>query len=195
MTDIIQVVRQFTEAVGCTTDQFNVRQTALYIGLQLEEMTEKLEALEWGGINHTGGDFTTLIIRLKQASLMFKSGELDVAIHGADRAAMLDADIDLAWVTIGSALSQGADVEGAAGEVARANLSKLVECDVCWDGNAAEGVSTLKNPNAKHVSCTKCNGTGLSAIKDANGKVKKPDGWTSPNIEPFVCKEKDSEHG
>lgn len=180
MTDIIQAVRQFTEAVGCTTDQFNVRQTALYIGLQLEEMTEKLEALEWGGINHTGGDFTTLIIRLKQASLMFKSGELDVAIHGADRAAMLDADIDLAWVTIGSALSQGADVEGAAGEVARANMDKLHLCH-CED--------------ADFTPCKKCRDTGRYALKDENGKVKKPGGWVAPNIEPFACKEKDSAHG
>lgn len=39
-------VRRFTEAVGCTTDRFNVRQTALYIGLQLEEMAEKLEAMD-----------------------------------------------------------------------------------------------------------------------------------------------------
>ena len=182
MTDIIKVVRQFTEAVGCTTDQFNVRQTALYIGLQLEEMTEKLEALEWGGINHTGGDFTTLIIRLKQASLMFKSGELDVAIHGADRSAMLDADIDLAWVTIGSALSQGADIEGAAGEVARANLAKLVTCNSCNGAGWYAGETCSAH-------CTSCNGTGAVAIKDANGKVKKPDGWAAPNIEPFVCQE------
>lgn len=118
-------VSRFTEAVGCTTDRFNVRQTAMYIGLQLEEMSEKLEALGWEGIKHTGGSFTDMIIAMRRASHQFKCGEMDVAIEDADREAMLDADIDLAWVTVGSALSQGADVLGAMREVARANLDKI----------------------------------------------------------------------
>ncbi len=175
MTDIIKVVRQFTKAVGCTTDHYNVRQTALYIGLQLEEMAEKLEAC-------LGAD-SLLTISLNEASARFKAGDFDHRVEAADRAAMLDADIDLAWVTIGSALSQGADVEGAAGEVARANLGKLVGCNECH--------STDKELVAGRTVCDAflCKGTGLVAIKDDNGKVKKPDGWTAPNIEPFVCKE------
>lgn len=181
MTDIIKAVRQFTEAVGCTTDQFNVRQTALYIGLQLEEMAEKLEAMP----HDKGGELWTTIYWLKTMSQKFKEGVADEQVARSDRAAMLDADIDLAWVTIGSALSQGADVEGAAGEVARANLSKLVKCPDCG-GN---GFITLGHaPDDYWQEQCDC-GTGLIAIKDSNGKVKKPDGWTSPNIEPFVCKE------
>lgn len=111
-------VRRFTEAVGCTTDRFNVRQTALYIGLQLEEMAEKLEAIGYAG--------DALLVRLmKGTSEQFKSGSFDQLVETGDREAMLDADIDLAWVTIGSALSQGADVLGAMREVARANLDKI----------------------------------------------------------------------
>lgn len=180
MTDIIQAVRQFTEAVGCTTDQFNVRQTSLYIGLQLEEMKEKLEALGWNNVRHSGGFYTDLMAALHKASCEFKDGTMDVAVEEAGRAAMLDADIDLAWVTIGSALSQGADVEGAAGEVARANMDKLHLCH-CED--------------ADFTPCKKCRDTGRYALKDENGKVKKPGGWVAPNIEPFACKEKDSAHG
>lgn len=112
-------VRRFTEAVGCTTDRFNVRQTALYIGLQLEEMAEKLEAIGYAG--------DALLVRLmKGTSSQFKSGSFDQLVETCgDREAMLDADIDLAWVTIGSALSQGADVLGAMREVARANHDKI----------------------------------------------------------------------
>lgn len=108
-------VRRFTEAVGCTTDRFNVRQTALYIGLQLEELGEKLDACGLGfhaAHLHALGD-------------MFKEGVFDEGVGRVERAALLDADIDLAWVTIGSALSQGADVLGAMREVARANLDKI----------------------------------------------------------------------
>lgn len=170
MTDIIEKVRQFTEAVGCTTNHYNVRQTALYIGLQLEEMAEKLEAMGFRADE------------MREYSAQFKSGEYDSLVERADRAFMLDADIDLAWVTIGSAFSQGADVEGAAGEVARANLSKLVRCKCTnkWP---------LNFDGAQDKDCTECNGRGLVAIKDENGKVKKPEGWMAPNIEPFVCKE------
>jgi len=110
-------VRRFTEAVGCTTDRFNVRQTALYIGLQLEEMAEKLEAF---GL--TGATFE----HLRQLSKDMKEGKHDDRLTNfGDREALLDADVDLAWVTIGSALSQGADVIGAMREVARANLDKI----------------------------------------------------------------------
>lgn len=182
MTDIIQAVRQFTEAVGCTTDRFNVRQTALYIGLQLEEMAEKLEALDIDACAHDENLIQALGY-LQHASQDFKNGILDSAVRNADRAAMLDADVDLAWVTIGSALSQGADVEGAAGEVARANLSKLEECCHCGGTGEISG----EYPG---MPCPACGGTGLVAIKDENGKVKKPEGWTPPNIEPFVCKAK-----
>ena len=42
---VVADVTKFTQIAGCTTDQFNVRQTALYIGLQLEEMAEKLEEI------------------------------------------------------------------------------------------------------------------------------------------------------
>lgn len=161
-------VRQFTEAVGCTTDRFNVRQTALYIGLQLEEMAEKLEAC---GLN-------SVAEQIQVVGHTFKAGSLDEQVAKADRAAMLDADIDLAWVTIGSALSQGADVLGACGEVARANLDKLVSCDEQHLG--------IDRPLA---DCPKCSGRLAYAVKDANGKVTKPEGWRAPDITPFVCKD------
>ena len=121
-------VTRFTQAVGCTTDQFNVRQTALYIGLQLEEMAEKLEAF---GL--TGATFEHLRLLSKD----MKEGKHDDRLANfGDREALLDADVDLAWVTIGSALSQGADVLGAMKEVARANLDKIgPDGSVIKDGN------------------------------------------------------------
>lgn len=161
-------VRLFTEAVGCTTDRFNVRQTALYIGLQLEEMAEKLEACLQAD--------TLFTKEMYNLSGMFKAGHMDHRVAASNRAAMLDADIDLAWVTIGSALSQGADVLGACGEVARANLAKLVSCD-----QRHLGQDRLLS------DCPKCGGHLLYAVKDANGKVMKPAGWRAPDLTPFVC--------
>jgi len=175
-------VRLFTEAVGCTTDRFNVRQTALYFGLQAEELCEKVQALveavdQMESIELSA--FAPLIhLRdvLHDVSNGAKAGAFDKFVEHADRAAMLDADIDLAWVTIGSALSQGADVDGACREVARANLAKLVPCDEQHLGI-----------NRPLTDCPKCGGKLLYAVKDANGKVTKPAGWTAPDITPFVC--------
>ena len=100
--------------------KFDARQVALYIGLQLEEMAEKLEAC--------GFAFSSPVVRmLNDTSSSFKHGMFDKMVAHANKEGILDADIDLAWVTIGSALSQGADVQGAAEEVSRANLAKFPE--------------------------------------------------------------------
>lgn len=165
-------VRLFTEAVGCTVDRFNVRQTALYIGLQLEEMAEKLDAV----FPQFVGEL--VLSEIRALSSAFKCGALDAHVENADRAAMLDADIDLAWVTIGSALSQGADVDGACREVARANLAKLVACDEQHLGT-----------DRPLIDCPKCGGHLMYAVKDGNGKVTKPAGWRAPDLTPFVRKD------
>ncbi len=161
-------VRLFTEAVGCTTDCFNVRQTALYIGLQVEEMAEKLESV-FGSC--------PLVDSIHGIADDFKAGTYDGFVNAADRDAMLDADIDLAWVTVGSAFSQGADVMGAMREVARANMAKLVDCDERHIG--------IGTPISE---CPKCKGTLYYAIKDDSGKVKKPADWLPPDLSQFVCK-------
>lgn len=113
--DFIGDVRTFMSA-ACTTDDFNIRQTALYIGLQAEELAEKMEAM---GLR----DYATI---LHNISARFKKAEHDNDVFFADREKLLDADADIAWVTVGSMYSQGADVYGALKEVARANNSKVL---------------------------------------------------------------------
>jgi len=127
-------VEQFMYAAGQTTDEFNVRQTALYIGLQLEEMAEKLEAIH---------PFGLYVAKMKRMSSLFKEGDFDGDILTANREALLDADIDLAWVTVGAALSSGADVLGAMKEVARSNFSKMVDGKMQKDANG----KVIKGPD------------------------------------------------
>lgn len=144
-------VRRFTELAGCTTDQFNVRQTALYIGLQLEEMAEKLEA---------AGAFVAAGY-VDEVADMFKQGYYDASIGNADHEALLDADVDLAWVTIGSMLSQGADVLGAMKEVARANLDKF------------PGGVVTKDENGKVVKPNGWQGPDLSPYVSIDAAMKE----------------------
>jgi predicted HAD superfamily Cof-like phosphohydrolase len=112
---IEEVVENFMYEAGQTTETYNTRQIALYTGLQLEEMAEKLFAI---GLKHDSN-------LLDGLGHDFKMGLHDRFVEKADKEALLDADVDLAWVTLGSMYSQGADVIGAIDEVARANLEKV----------------------------------------------------------------------
>ncbi len=108
-------IKTFMQAAGQTTDGFNVRQAALYTGLQCEELAEKMDALGLMGFAD----------QLNHMSKRFKQGIYDLRIERADPEELLDADIDLAWVSQASAYSQGADVTGACQEVSRANHDKI----------------------------------------------------------------------
>jgi predicted HAD superfamily Cof-like phosphohydrolase len=119
-------VTKFEVIAGRTTDKFHVRQIAFQIGMQLEEMAEKLEAIFQ--VNQTMGD-------LRMMSGLFKDGTFDRLVKDADRKELLDADVDIAWVTNGSMLAQGADILGAIGEVTRANLDKFPGGVVTKDAN------------------------------------------------------------
>lgn len=98
----------------------NVRQTAFYLGMQLEEMAEKLEAL---GLLSVSTD-------LQGLATSCKNGEMDVEVGGmfkepARVKEFLDADADILWVTIGAAAAAGSDLYGAFNQgVSFANWAK-----------------------------------------------------------------------
>lgn len=153
--DFVEQVVEFNEVAG-TGASFDTRKVALYIGLQLEEMAEKIEALaEYPESKHS---IDLLKYTLERYSKSFKEGLYDKNVEGIDRIEALDADIDLAVVALGGACAMGAKVKAAANEVMRSNLAKFPIDD-----------------NGKRY-----------AVKDANGKVVKPSYWTPPNLEGMV---------
>lgn len=87
----------------------------------------------------------------------FKSGDFDSKVNSIDREEALDAAVDIAVVSIGQGISVGADIVGACNEVADNNLSKFPIVD---------GVRTV--------------------LKDANGKVRKPDSYKPPELKQFL---------
>lgn len=91
-------------------------------------------------------------------STAFKQGLYNEVISGVDRVEYLDASVDIAVVSVGAGISIGSDIEGACHHVADNNLTKFPIID---------GVRTvLKDP--------------------VSGKVKKPDNYVGPNLEPFI---------
>jgi predicted HAD superfamily Cof-like phosphohydrolase len=113
--DPIESIRHFNKLAGNTDDVYNVRQAALYFGLQAEELAEKFFTI---GLEQVGRTLDILGLELK-------TGVYDERIKFANRKNLLDDDADLFVVTVGSMLSQGADVVGALNEVCRANDSKI----------------------------------------------------------------------
>ena len=115
--EFVDSVVTFNKVAG-TGEEFDSRKVALYIGLQLEEMLEKIQALP--KIERLNG----LLIALEVSSEAFKKGHFDEQVEMIDRVQALDADVDLAVVALGGACALGAQVNEACLEVMSSNLSK-----------------------------------------------------------------------
>ena len=132
----LEVVRQFMLIGGQSTEGFNAKQAGLYLGLQLEELAEKIELLFEGEPTLAGkSGLMALHDTLAHFAQVFKDGYHQAAITFADRAELLDADIDLAWVALGGAFSTSTCAPAAFAEVARANLDKYPDGQVLRDAN------------------------------------------------------------
>lgn len=153
--NFVAEVVEFNRLAG-GTGEFDSRKVALYVGLQLEEMAEKIES-----IPNPRNELGKLRTALEYHATLFKSGKFDALVEQMtheQRVEALDADIDLAVVALGGACALGAEVEMAANEVMGSNMSKCVE-----DEN---GNKTL--------------------LKDENGKVVKSKNYFAPNLKNFV---------
>ena len=162
--DFVEKVREFNRFSG-TFEQLDARKVALYTALQLEELAEKISAIskaeKAAGIEPANG-LGKLQVALEWHSRRFKVGEFDGLVAEAvkdddSREEILDADIDVAVVSIGGAISIGADVQGACHEVADNNLTKFP---------IINGVRTV--------------------LKDENGKVVKPEGYKPVSLRKFL---------
>lgn len=112
--DIIKQIIDWNRDAGNTTNAWNRRQSALYMGLQCEELAEKLKVLGFG----------SEAFMLNELSYKLKRGNRDHLFHTVYCRDMLDADLDIIVVSIGAAMSQGADVSGGMQEIIRSNESK-----------------------------------------------------------------------
>ena len=164
--DFVEKVVEFNRIAGTTGDKFDVRKTALYIGLQLEEMAEKLVALgfhpefEQQPATRDCSDIRDMISSIERWSYAFKTGTYDHLVSGIDRTSALDADIDLAVVALGGACAIGSNVNGACHEVKDSNLSKF----------------------------PMVNGQRI-VLKDDNGKVVKAESYVPPELTQYLTKE------
>jgi NTP pyrophosphatase (non-canonical NTP hydrolase) len=160
MTDFVTKVLEFNQVAGTTGESFEPRKTALYMGLVLEEAKEMLEAIPYEDGSADQLVLESFIAALHGYSDAFKQGRFDRNIEAMDkecREEALDAFADIAVVALGGGIATGSDIFGAVHEVADNNLSKFPIVD---------GVRT--------------------ALKDENGKVRKPEGYKPPELGKYL---------
>lgn len=157
--DIVQAIILFMRIGGQTTGKFNARQACLYTGLQLEELAEKIAVVQGGCVTaEASKHLSWLIAMLNQYADEFKQGKHEGDILRANHADLIDADFDLAWVSIGALASTSVAPLGAIAHGSFTNLDKFIE-------------------DAKGE---------LTALKDGNGKIQKRPNWQRPDFESFV---------
>lgn len=129
------------------------------LGLYIGLILEETQELVREVVRHAGNDENLEIFSAQLSSFAtdFKLGIYDNYINEVDRTEILDAAVDIAVVSIGAGISVGSDIAGALNEVADNNLSKFPIID---------GVRTV--------------------LKDANGKVMKPEGYQKPQLSQFL---------
>lgn len=157
-TDLIESVPEFMDLGGQTTYRFNARQACLYTGLQCEELAEKIEAIMEGTITPAQRDHLGVLSNtLRMFSKEFKQGLHEGDILRANHADLIDADFDLAWVSVAAVYSTSIAGHLAIAHGTHTNLAKFPVI------------------NGERV-----------CIKDENGKIKKPEGWQPPDFTPYV---------
>jgi len=155
--DLIQSVRRFMEIPGQYKGHGELAMYGFYFGMQLEELSEKLERIA------SACPVTDDRVRMQHfAAIMkvlaneFKAGMHRSALGFANLGDMIDDDIDMAWVSIAAAHFAAKD---------EVNAQLAIE-------HVAER-NHAKYPNGQ-------------VLLDANGKVVKPEGWTPPDHSNFV---------
>lgn len=134
--NINKSVRNFNMLAGRTLNVFNPDQAGFHTGLQLEEMAEKLDAIVSGCISPAvRNELASLANLMRTYADRFKAHLHTGDIMRGDRLAMLDADIDVVVVSLGSAYSISHNVDGACAEVDRANMDKFPGGVCTKDGN------------------------------------------------------------
>lgn len=125
-TNLEDAIRTFMTTGGQSVDKFDAAQAGLYLGLQFEELSEKIEALRTGTITgQADNDLLSLWTFLKSWAKRFKEGAHRGDLLRCDHAKLIDADFDLAWVSVGALFSESNDTFGALAVGSYSNMAKF----------------------------------------------------------------------
>lgn len=119
-------VSQFMHQAGQRLGRFDAGKVSLYTGLQMEELAEKITAIAEGALTPSArASLMALATTLEGHADEFKAGVHTGDILRSDHAKLIDADFDLAWVSIGALSSTSTDSVGAIAHGTYTNLDKF----------------------------------------------------------------------
>ena len=125
-TSLNHAVERFMRIGGQSLSGFNASQAGLYLGLQFEELAEKIEAMRTGTITTSASEnLLNLEMFLKSWAKRFKEGEHRGDLLRCNHANLIDADFDLAWVSLGALHSESMDANGVCAIGSYSNLAKF----------------------------------------------------------------------
>ena len=134
--ELVDAVHGFMQLGGQTTGKMNAEQACLYTGLQLEELAEKIEAISKGCLTEGESRSLRYLARtLNDYASEFKKGIHTGDILRANHADLIDADFDLAWVSIGALISVSPEPERAIAHGTFTNLDKFRDGKCVKDAN------------------------------------------------------------
>ena len=134
--ELVDAVHGFMQLGGQTTGRMDAGQACLYTGLQLEELAEKIAAISKGCLTRdAAAPLEALVMLLNLHSLNFKQGRHTGDILRATHVDLIDADFDLAWVSIAALISVSPEPERAIAHGTFTNLDKFRDGKCVKDAN------------------------------------------------------------
>lgn len=126
VTPLLDAVTGFMQIAGQSTGKFDAQQAALYTGLQLEELSEKIEVLAAAAVEqHERDQLKSLATLLDLSAYSFKQGRFMGCFVRAEHDKLIDADFDAAWVSLGALLSVSPLAAEAVAHGTYTNLTKF----------------------------------------------------------------------
>lgn len=123
---LTEAVFRFMKEADQSVNRFNARQACLYTGLQLEELGEKIEAIQEGCLTGEQRDSLQILINvLKNFAKDFRDGRHEGDMLRCNHAQLIDADFDTAWVSIGALMSSSTQPIAAIAHGSFTNLDKF----------------------------------------------------------------------
>ena len=131
---LVDAVLRFMTLGGQSTGKFDAHQAGLYTGLQFEELAEKIEAIAEGAVTPSDkAHLLDLAVILRRFEQEFKRGHHYGAILRSTHAKIIDADFDIAFVSLGSLASVSPFPRRAVAHGVFTNLDKFRDGKVLRD--------------------------------------------------------------